>query len=100
MSVFEHFINCCYNLDLTLLGIPLNLALVGHTFVSGTSTYPLRDDETLSAYLKLVAPSSYIQMASHSHQYLPYTGKTVAEIEVDLNSSKRENEFVTGEIVT
>jgi hypothetical protein len=76
--------------------VPLTLALVGHSYVVGTTTYSLRQDTELATYLDSIAPSRYIEMASHSYQYLSYAGRTVTEIELDLNSSKRENEFVTG----
>ena len=78
------------------IGVPLNMGLVGHPFVHGTTTYSLREDTNLASYLASVAPSPLLEMASHSFQSLPYADKTITWIETDLNSSKRENEFVTG----
>lgn len=81
-------------------GVPLTLGLVGHPYDPSSVTYSLRDDPALSSYLQSVASSSLIEMASHSHQYLTYEEKSVHWIEGDLNSSKSENEFVTGGSLT
>ena len=79
-----------------VLGIPLNLGLVGHAYVESITTYPLRDDPDLSAYLDLIAPSPDIEFLSSSFQNIPYLGETIEWIETDLNNSKLENEYVTG----